>query len=153
MIERFNELKDSFDVVFQTISLKEKKITCIYLSSLTSQAAINDLMEGFLFSEHQQAYFFNGSVQMIKGYEQAEFLMLSGQCLVFIDEVCYAIETRSYPTRGIHEPSIEKSIRGSSDSFDENILHNVALIRRRIRNRGLTFELYQEGNVLKRIFV
>lgn len=149
MIEQFDKLKDSFDVVFQTIHLNEKEITCIYLSSLTSQSAISDLMEGFLFSEHQQLYFFNGSVQQIEEYKQAEFLLLSGQCIVLQNDNCYAIETRSYPTRGIHEPSIEKSIRGSSDSFDENILHNVGLIRRRIRHQDLTFELYQEGELTK----
>ena len=59
----------------------------------------------------------------------------------------FALETRSYPTRGINSPNIEKSIRGSHDSFSENILFNAGLIRRRIRNENLMIELSQEGNL------
>ena len=80
-------------------------------------------------------------------YEDAVFLLLSGQCITVIDNQVFALETRSYPNRGIDSPNIEKSIRGSHDSFSENILFNVGLIRRRIRNENLMIELSQEGNL------
>ena len=101
-------------------------------------------------SEHQDPLcFFNGSTSKIDNYEQAVFLLLSGQCIVIIKQEVFALETRNYPTRGIEHPNIEKSIRGSHDSFCENILFNVGLIRRRIRNENLIIELSQEGSLTR----
>ena len=65
--------------------------------------------------------------------------MLSGQCLVLMDtsEVYYCIETRHYPARSTAEPNVEKSVRGAHDGFVENVILNVGLIRRRIRDPRL----------------
>ena len=41
------------------------------------------------------------------------------------------------------EPDNEKVVRGSRDGFTENIVQNTALIRRRIRDANLRFELHQ----------
>ena len=147
MIEKLLQL-ESFDIVKHKVNLNEKDIFLIFLSSLTSSSSITSLIQGFLFSEHQDPIcFFNGSTTSIHNYEQAQLFLFSGQCLVIVDNKVIAIETRSYPNRSIQNPNIEKSIRGSHDSFTENILFNVGLVRRRIRNKNLIFELSQEGNM------
>ena len=147
MIEKLKQLQ-SFDIVKHDVVLKNKSIFMIFLSSLTSSQSIASIIEGFLLSESQDPLcFFNGSTTEINKYEDAVFLLLSGQCIVVIDNQVFALETRSYPSRGIDSPNIEKSIRGSHDSFSENILFNVGLIRRRIRNENLMIELSQEGNL------
>lgn len=148
MIEQLKAL-ESFDLVKHEVQLQNKTITMMFLSSLTSSENIISIIEGFLLSEYQKLCFFNGSSTLVSSFEQAEFLLLSGQCLVFIDEEVYALETRHYPIRSISSPNIEKSIRGSHDSFSENILNNVGLIRRRIRNGHLSIELNQEGTLTK----
>ena len=146
MIEKLKQL-ESFDIVKHEVALNHQSVYMIFLSSLTSSESITSIIEGFLFSEYQDPLcFFNGSSSEVKDYEQAVFLLLSGQCLVCIGEKVYALETRSYPNRGIENPNIEKSIRGSHDSFSENILFNVGLVRRRIRNEKLMIELNQEGS-------
>lgn len=147
MIERLKQLQ-SFDIVKHDVYLKNHSIFMIFLSSLTNSQSVTSIIEGFLFSESQDPLcFFNGSSTKITKYEDAVFLLLSGQCIVVIDQDVFALETRSYPTRGIEHPNIEKSIRGSHDSFSENILFNVGLIRRRIRNEHLMIELSQEGSL------
>ena len=147
MIEKLKQLQ-SFDIVKHDVVLKNKSIFMIFLSSLTSSQSITSIIEGFLLSESQDPLcFFNGSATEINKYEDAVFLLLSGQCITVIDNQVFALETRSYPSRGIDSPNIEKSIRGSHDSFSENILFNVGLIRRRIRNENLMIELSQEGNL------
>ncbi len=55
----------------------------------------------------------------------------------------YLLELRSYPGRQPEEPDNEKVIRGSRDGFAENILLNAGLIRRRIRDPQLRFELHK----------
>lgn len=70
--------------------------------------------------------------------------VLSGQLgIVTTNGYTFTIDVRSYPGRQPEEPDNEKVIRGSRDGFTENILHNTALIRRRIRDVKLRFELSQ----------
>lgn len=149
MIEQLKQL-ESFDLVKHEVILEDKKVFMMFLSSLTSTISVTSIIEGFLLSEHQKPLcFFNGSSSRVFSYNDAVFLLLSGQCIVILDEKVYALETRSYPTRGIDQPNVEKSIRGSHDSFSENILLNVGMIRRRIRNDHLMIELTQEGSMTK----
>lgn len=147
MIERLKNL-ESFDIVKHEVILNHQSVFMMFLSSLTSTSSITSIIEGFLFSEDQDPLcFFNGSSEKIDDYSKAVFLLMSGQCLVCIQDEVYALETRAYPNRGIENPNIEKSIRGSHDSFSENILFNVGLIRRRIRSEKLKIELTQEGRM------
>jgi spore germination protein len=52
-------------------------------------------------------------------------------------EVAYVIATRSWPARGISEPSGEITVKGSREGFVETIRFNTALVRRRIRDTRL----------------
>ena len=147
MIEQLRKL-ESFDIVKHEVILNHQNVFMMFLSSLTSTISITSIIEGFLFSENQDplCFFFFFS-EKIEDYSKAVFLLMSGQCLVCIQDEVYALETRAYPNRGIENPNIEKSIRGSHDSFSENILFNVGLIRRRIRSENLRIELTQEGQM------
>ena len=53
---------------------------------------------------------------------------------------CILIDAKSYPSRGVEEPSSGKVLRGSHDGFIESIVQNAALLRRRIRTPQLTLE-------------
>ena len=106
MIEKLKQLQ-SFDIVKHDVVLKNKSIFMIFLSSLTSSQSIASIIEGFLLSESQDPLcFFNGSTTEISKYEDAVFLLLSGQCITVIDNQVFALETRSYPSRGIDSPNI-----------------------------------------------
>lgn len=74
--------------------------------------------------------------------------ILSGQ-VTFITKsgYCYVAELRDYPGRSPEEPDNEKVIRGSRDGFTESISQNTALIRRRIRNSNLRFELHKISKI------
>ena len=73
--------------------------------------------------------------------------LLSGETLLFIEgkSECYIIATRSWPNRGVGEPSGESVIRGSRDGFTETIRSNTALIRRRVRDTRLRIESIKVG--------
>ena len=77
--------------------------------------------------------------------------ILSGQTAMFgkdFDEAIL-IDLRTYPARGVGEPEQEKVLRGSHDGFVETIVFNTALIRRRIRDQNLIFEMHSIGNISK----
>lgn len=98
--------------------------------------------------EYFESYFnFHGRSEET---ERKAYLLaiLSGQ-VTFITKsgYCYVAELRNYPGRSPEEPDNEKVIRGSRDGFTEGISQNTALIRRRIRNSNLRFELHKISKI------
>lgn len=59
------------------------------------------------------------------------------------------VDLRSYPDRSTEEPEKEKVLRGSHDGFVETLVCNTALIRRRIRDPHLIFEMNSIGSISK----
>ena len=74
--------------------------------------------------------------------------VLSGPTVMIIDgfEDAIVMDLRTYPARNTGEPDKEKVTRGSRDGFVETIVFNTALIRRRIRDPRLTFEMLSVGS-------
>ncbi|HWO97497.1 MAG TPA: spore germination protein [Bacillus sp. (in: firmicutes)] len=104
----------------------------------TEKAKAKAIIENRLI--HQQ-------VTPIQYLEDALDTVLSGLIVVLIDEedTGYQVDVRSYPGRSPQEPDTEKVVRGSRDGFTENIIINTALMRRRIRDGGLRFEIMKVG--------
>ncbi len=73
--------------------------------------------------------------------------VLSGPSVLFIDGFDQAIllDVRTYPTRSIAEPDLEKVTKGSRDGFVETLLLNANLIRRRERSPRLCFAMHSVG--------
>lgn len=79
--------------------------------------------------------------------KKMEFSILSGAVLLLIDgeEDGIVIDARQYPVRSPEEPDLEKVTRGSRDGLVETIIFNTALIRRRLRDPHLIFEMKSVG--------
>ena len=73
--------------------------------------------------------------------------VLMGKTLLLVENIPEAalIDAKQYPARGVEEPADGKVLRGSHDGFVETLLHNTALIRRRIRDPHLTMESHKVG--------
>ena len=86
-------------------------------------------------------------VELTKDMQKIVNSVLSGAVGLFINEhnEGIIIDARTYPARGPEEPDLEKVTRGSRDGFVETIVFNTALIRRRIRDHGLIFEMKSVG--------
>lgn len=79
--------------------------------------------------------------------ERATAAFLSGVSLMFIDGFACAIliDCRTYPARNVSEPWKDRVLRGSRDGFVETIVHNAALLRRRIRDEKFCMEMMSVG--------
>ncbi|GAB6086623.1 spore germination protein [Alkaliphilus crotonatoxidans] len=75
--------------------------------------------------------------------------IMSGRCILFLDGYQGAICTGAvgWETRGIIEPETEASIRGPREGFNEDILTNIALIRRKLKNPRLKIENITLGTI------
>ena len=133
----------NYDVVKRNIS---SNTIIYYLSSLVDSYIVNDLIKGFMIKRNT---YLNGSVIKENDIDTMVTSIFSG-CLLLIDnDSYYIIETRNYPTRGISESESEKSLKGSHDSFNESILTNTGLIRRRIKDEKYRCEMFAVGDKSK----
>lgn len=89
----------------------------------------------------------NQSVQPVQKLDELIEKVLSGLIGVVVEgeDTAYVVDVRSYPGRSPQEPDTEKVVRGARDGFVENIIMNTALIRRRIRDERLRYEMIRVG--------
>lgn len=89
--------------------------------------------------------------QPAETFEKVMFFLTAGFSLIFIDGVDKALvaPAQGYPARSIQTPEAEGSLRGTRESFCDTGRKNMALIRRRIRSKGLVIETMQIGTVTK----
>jgi stage V sporulation protein AF len=82
-----------------------------------------------------------------KKLKEIVYSVLSGALLLIIDgeDEGIILDVREYPVRNPEEPDLEKVTRGSRDGLVETIVFNTALIRRRLRDPKLIFELKSVG--------
>lgn len=73
---------------------------------------------------------------------------LSGVSILFLDgfDECILIDCRTYPMRNVSEPWKDRVLRGSRDGFVETLVHNAALMRRRIRDPLFSMEMFGVGS-------
>lgn len=78
---------------------------------------------------------------------QIESMVLAGAIALLIDgfDKGIIIDARQYPARSPQEPDLEKVTRGSRDGLVETVIFNTALIRRRLRDPNLIFEMKSVG--------
>jgi spore germination protein KA len=73
--------------------------------------------------------------------------VLSGTAALLLEGIPEAIliDAKGGAKRGIEEPSSEVVVRGPKEGFTETIRDNMALLRRKLRTPGLTFENLKVG--------
>lgn len=151
-------LGSSFDLVFREMRFGGRKAALLCISGFANSAIIDDILRRLTYltpdnvNSDVVADFANEyipHVQVEKGTVLSESInkVLTGMSALFIDGETTAIimDTRMYPSRNPDEPSIERVVRGARDGFTETLLQNVALVRRRLRDPGLKYEMHQVG--------
>lgn len=141
----------NFDVLRKEVKLQNGTAIIYVINSLMNTETINDLIKSLRLTssfDNIPSECENASVSEETDLSKAIAQVFSGVALIidsFSEERFYLVETRSYPTRSVDEPSTEKTVRGSKDGFVENIIINVGLIRRRIRDPNLIIKIFEVG--------
>ncbi|MCE3201999.1 spore germination protein [Paenibacillus sonchi] len=151
-------LNSSFDVVFREMTFGGQRAALLCISGFAKDIIIDEILKRltYLTPENISADVlasFMGEyiphIQVEKGDVLSESItkVLSGMSVFFLEGETEVIimDTRSYPSRNPDEPSIERVVRGARDGFTETLLSNIALVRRRVRDPGLKFEMHQVG--------
>lgn len=153
----------SFDVLYRELNLKGRRVSLFFLDGFVKDESLQALIQSFcVYKEDNIAKaktaeeIITTCISAIEVSEEEDFgniikALLSGQTAMFVENLdkCIMIDLRTYPARGPEEPDKEKVLRGARDGFVETIVFNSALIRRRIRDPKLRFEMVSVGRESK----
>jgi stage V sporulation protein AF len=162
--KNINYLKDllgvgeTFDIVFREFKIGRRKAATFSINGMTNDVVITNVYQAVM-TCHPEELSINtlnkvfyqrlphSQVKLLDNMNDSLVSMLSGEMLLFIEgeEQVIVIDARAYPVRSPSESNIEKVTRGSRDSFVETIPFNTALIRRRLRDANLRFEIVKVG--------
>lgn len=162
-IQSILKLNESFDIIERIINIGGKTTYMYYIDGFTKDDLLQRIMSNFFkiskeemdllttskdFIQHQIPYV---EVSEETNLNNLIALVLSGQVAMIMDGYSSAImlDSRTYPARSPEEPEKEKVLRGARDGFVETIVFNTALIRRRIRDANLIFEMISVGELSK----
>lgn len=136
-------MNNSYDLKLRVLNFRGRLIYLYFLASLSNDELISRLVEGI---ENNQGKDLEnclnmGDVEILKtnDIQNIQYAVMCGNSALFDGETTYVMDTKNYPNRSIDEPETEKSVRGAKDGFNESILNNTGLIRRRIKSAELCF--------------
>ncbi len=156
----FGQSADYFEKDIDVLGHKATVIMCEALTNITNLWQVNLRPLNNLKADYtpQQAYSYimedttiPFGAQPAETFDKVLFFLTAGFTILLIDGVDKALvaPTQGYPDRGISKPEAEGSLRGTRESFCDTGRKNMALIRRRIRSKGLMIETMQIGTVTK----
>ncbi|OME98532.1 spore germination protein [Paenibacillus amylolyticus] len=151
-------LGESFDVNMREMVLGGKHVGLLMITGFAKDEILLEVLKrltyltpddvsGHALKSYFECYIPHIQVEKVEKMSAVINKVLTGMSAMFVegDRSVLIMDTRSYPVRSPEEPSLERVVRGSRDGFTETLLTNVTLVRRRIRDPGLKFEIMQVG--------
>lgn len=152
-------LGESFDLVQRPINIGGVSGKIYFVDGLSDSEKLQ-LLFGFLMSvspcdmatvdsaeQFTEKYFPYIKTIVTENVDDAVKFLYAGLSPIILDgfDKIIIADTRRYPQRSVEEPDKEKTLRGAKDGFTENLMDNLGLIRRRIRDNRLIFKNYVLG--------
>ncbi|NCA66806.1 MAG: spore germination protein [Clostridia bacterium] len=139
---------NSFDINIEKIKTTEDTALLIYIEGLTDK----DLMDRDIITPIKTLDFEGNIGNAIKTtYKDAEDFndlitkIVEGSVALCYNGYALIIDFRKWTTRSVESPEAENVTRGPREGFNEDLVTNTSLLRRKIRNAGLIFEKYKIG--------
>lgn len=150
----------SFDVIYREFHLGNKRIATYGINGMNATHMITDALkslfplpsETHISADVLQSLFVHKmaiqQAKIVQDLNEAVINLLAGELIFLIDgeDELLSVDARMFPARTPAESTLEKVTRGSKDSFIETLVFNTALIRRRLRDPNLRFEIVKVGS-------
>lgn len=149
------KLKDNFDVKYREIKCKQGTVYAVFLDDLCDSKIISQYIIDPLINNIKK-----NTIEAIKNEvlvanylgdidseNDAVFHILSGDVVLIFDFLQAVIfcDAKGFSKRAITIPLNENVIKGPRAGFTSDIIDNVALIRRKVKNENLKFESVRLG--------
>lgn len=152
----------SFDVVLREMTFGGKKCGIFYMNGFGKDTALIEVIKRLTYADEETVegsalhtfmdkLVIHNQVSKVEAMGEAVDKVLAGMTALFIEgeSAAIIIDAKNYPVRSTQEPDLERVVRGARDGFVETLLTNVTLVRRRLRDPRLKFELIQIGERTK----
>ncbi|MGO0122840.1 spore germination protein [Desulfothermobacter acidiphilus] len=157
-LDRRLAFKKNFDLIQRRFEIGRRQAVFLFVDAFAKDTPLVLIMREFArlspeelsiaaFTKLFYRHVIYGEVQELDTLEQVINTALSGPAVLLLDGEtrAIAIDVRQYPARMPEEPDLEKVTRGSRDGFVETLVHNTALLRRRLRDPRLRVEHLTAG--------
>ncbi|MBB6635458.1 spore germination protein [Cohnella thailandensis] len=159
-LKRKSGLESSFDVQVRQMTFGHKRTGLLFLSCFTKDVSLTEVIKRLSYLDPESLRqgssalktffeFYLPAVQVTVTNSMQKLIeeVMIGNTAFYVDgeSTALIIDAKQYPTRTPDEPVLEKVVRGSKDGFTETLLMNVALVRRRLRDPHLRFEILKVG--------
>lgn len=160
-VQALLHLNENFDILHRQVTIGGKKASLFAVDGFLTGTVSEKVMEFFYsIQEQDMPEDYSGFVDRYAPYvdivtleDQNKFvqMLLSGITCILIEGYRQIIgfDFREYPSRSVDEPEKDKVLRGSRDGFIEALVPNAALVRRRIRDVNLVFQILSVGRSSK----
>jgi len=151
--------KTSFDVTVREMTFGDTRTAMLFMNGLVKDEVLTEVLLRLTYLQSEELsgdalhaflelYVPASQVQLEPSWSKMLTCVLSGQTALFIDKqsAVLLIDAKAFPGRNPEEPSLEKVVRGSRDGFAETLMMNISLVRRRLRDPQLRYELMQIGD-------
>ncbi len=151
----------SFDLMSRTLTIGKRPATMYFVDGFTKDEVWGKMLQFFTNLPEKDVRAVNTAADFITQfitYVEVEHTadlqtvvtqVLSGATALVVDKLdeIILVDTRTYPVRGVQEPESDRVMRGSRDGLVETLVFNTAMIRRRLRDPALTFEVIPVGRL------
>lgn len=159
IIEEKLRIDKSFDLLYKDLKFKNFYGRYYFVDGFVKDGVIEKMTEYILQNgkndmsaqEFCDEFITYMEADLISDIDKIITEIFSGNLILIIEGMATAINigARTYFVRGIEEPQNDQVLRGSRDGFNESIITNTTLLRRRIRDTNLTMEYHQIGTKTK----
>lgn len=140
--------KGSFDVKIETFETHKEQALLIYIEGFVDK----DLMHRDIIAPLKSSCFTGDPAKSINvTFTNSEVMddiitdIVKGSLALYYEDTYYIIDVRKFEKRGVEIPEAESVTRGPKEGFNEDLLTNTSLLRRKIRNPNLVIERMNIG--------
>lgn len=145
----------SFDMIFREFKVEDRRYALYYVNGFAQDLTIFEVMKQVSAGQLAKApseqelkdRLSYGQLMTLTDLDEFAFWVLSGPMGLLVDGSAEALvlDTRNYPDRNPEEPDTGRVLEGPRDGFVETLMFNAALVRRRMRDPRLRFEIHHGG--------
>lgn len=157
-----NELLDDDTIIYRNFRNEKNDINffAIFVEGMTDEEIVNKNLISMIINYKEDITKGNKLLDFLSNnvisigdisstYKVGEALegVLYGDTLLLVEgaEKAIILNTKGWKTRSIQEPQAETVLRGPREGFNESIITNISMIRRRINNPNLKFKFKKIG--------
>lgn len=153
----YSKLGSNSDFKHRKLQCNPGIINLLFIDNLCDSKFISEfIVTPFIINDNIQSniesikkdVIFSNSIGDIKTKEEAVIHILSGDVVIifdFIPSVIYC-EAKGFSKRSITAPITETVLKGPREGFNEAIMDNISLIRRKVKNPDLKVETQTLGD-------